>query len=402
VKTRRVGPESASSGSGSPDPDQQARPQDDPRLRRPVSRRQVILLSSVAGALVLGLVGGWLLSGLFTSPAQHDANASPPPAGPIVAEVGHGDLADTVSFDVSISRENHQVVPLTPAQGVSVVTNQPQSPGAEVAAGSVVLEVNGRPVFAMPGSFPFYRNLMPGDQGPDVLQLQQGLVAAGIPVNADGRFGSGTVSAVRTLYRNAGYTTASTASQSPDGQATSVLSIPAAELAVVAALPAFLSTSPGISTPIGEDSSLTFDQGKLVGVGAVPVGVVARLQTELDAVIRAGTSDVESVISSIGEVDEESGLATVIVVPTGEGLADDQIGQSLVAVVTVSLAATNSLIVPSIAVSPQGGADPIVLKQTPTGFVEVKVREVAQLSGQSAVEPLDGNALKEGDFVRVN
>src|SRR5882757_1125988 len=69
------------------------------------------------------------------------------------------------------------------------------SVGATIAAGHSVYEVDGRPVIAIQGSRPFWRDLQVGiDDGPDVQQLEKALVAFGYGahVTVDDHFTSAT------------------------------------------------------------------------------------------------------------------------------------------------------------------------------------------------------------------
>ncbi|MFJ2847531.1 peptidoglycan-binding protein [Streptomyces griseofuscus] len=73
--------------------------------------------------------------------------------------------------------------------------------------GRSLLEVSGRPVIALQGTLPVYRDLKPGTEGNDVAQLQKALATTGHPVTGDrtGFFGPGTKSALNTLYHSIGY-----------------------------------------------------------------------------------------------------------------------------------------------------------------------------------------------------
>ncbi|GAB3992798.1 hypothetical protein GCM10029992_02830 [Glycomyces albus] len=76
-------------------------------------------------------------------------------------------------------------------------------------AGTVLLEVSGRPMIALPGDVPAYRDLVEGDSGPDVEQLQQALAwIYGTPVTGD--FDDRTASDLEKLYDNLGYEPATT------------------------------------------------------------------------------------------------------------------------------------------------------------------------------------------------
>ncbi|MDX2294422.1 MULTISPECIES: peptidoglycan-binding protein [Streptomyces] len=105
-----------------------------------------------------------------------------------------------------------QAVDLVPAgagtEGSSaVVTKLPVASGQVVQAGTVLLEVSGRPVFALKGQVPVYRDLKPGAKGDDVAQLQRALDDLGHNASADetGYFGSATKKALAAFYEQIGY-----------------------------------------------------------------------------------------------------------------------------------------------------------------------------------------------------
>ncbi|MEU8216061.1 hypothetical protein AB0C47_09865 [Micromonospora taraxaci] len=85
-----------------------------------------------------------------------------------------------------------------------VVTDAPVRVGDKIDAGDVIVEISGRPVIVLPGRFPAYRDLAPGDAGPDVRQLQAALgIRYGTPVT--GAFDERTERDLRRLYQRAGY-----------------------------------------------------------------------------------------------------------------------------------------------------------------------------------------------------
>jgi multidrug efflux pump subunit AcrA (membrane-fusion protein) len=111
-----------------------------------------------------------------------------------------------------------QLTPLLPQHGETlraVVTKLPVSNGELLVAGRVLVEISGRPVFALPGQFPAYRDLKPGATGPDVLQLQRALRGLGFRTGTDkdGTFGAGTAAALTALYTAHGYTPLSAQSE---------------------------------------------------------------------------------------------------------------------------------------------------------------------------------------------
>lgn len=66
------------------------------------------------------------------------------------------------------------------------------APGEQIEAGSEVVRIDGRPMVAVEGEWPFWRALKVGVAGSDVEQLQRILAAAGLQPDGDGRFAEAT------------------------------------------------------------------------------------------------------------------------------------------------------------------------------------------------------------------
>jgi hypothetical protein len=105
-----------------------------------------------------------------------------------------------------------QSVEITPGGGAAdggspTVSKLPLKAGDQVRAGRLLVEVSGRPVIALQGTVPLYRDLKPGAQGSDVGRLQDALQRLGHSTSPDnrGRFGEGTKTAVTALYDALGY-----------------------------------------------------------------------------------------------------------------------------------------------------------------------------------------------------
>ncbi len=93
--------------------------------------------------------------------------------------------------------------PMPPGDTAEVVTTLPTSAGAEVQPGQAVAAFDGRPLLVLPSRLAMYRDLKPGDTGPDVSAIQAALWVAGhpIPSSEAGRFGPDTQSAVARRRR---------------------------------------------------------------------------------------------------------------------------------------------------------------------------------------------------------
>ncbi|MER7702942.1 peptidoglycan-binding protein [Kitasatospora sp. NPDC097605] len=177
---------------------------------RGVRRRRRALVLVVAAAVALA-GGGVAASTMIKSPAQAAADSEPPAPDVLTAAVEKRVLTDSVVIRGQVSAG--QSVDVAPAGGGGttgakpVVTKLPAKVGDQVQAGQSVLEVAGRPVFALHGDLPVYRDLKPGATGQDVKQLQQALKELGFGSDGDpeGSYGAGTKEAVKNFYAARGY-----------------------------------------------------------------------------------------------------------------------------------------------------------------------------------------------------
>ena len=80
--------------------------------------------------------------------------------------------------------------------------------GDTVRNGEQLAEIDGEPLFVLTGTVPAWRDLAPGESGPDVAELQKALASLGYYDNGDtpGYFGSATEDAVSLYYEHLGYT----------------------------------------------------------------------------------------------------------------------------------------------------------------------------------------------------
>ncbi|MFC9594972.1 peptidoglycan-binding protein [Streptomyces sp. NPDC056944] len=169
-------------------------------------RRWLALIA--AGAV--GLTGaGFGASLLIKSPAQAAADSRPPAPSVITAPVEFRALASSVILrGTVVAGQSVEITPGGTTEGGSpTVSKLPLKAGDEVRAGRLLVEISGRPVIALQGTVPLYRDLKPGAQGSDVGRLQDALHRLGHSTSPDnrGRFGEGTKSAVTALYDALGY-----------------------------------------------------------------------------------------------------------------------------------------------------------------------------------------------------
>lgn len=163
----------------------------------------------LAGVAVVSLVAGLGLSRLIVNPAEAAARTAAPEAGPITVPVENRELSNDVTIrgDVVFDDAVDLRVETAELGERAVITGQVPEVGATLDAGSVALEIAGRPVLVLPGTLPTYRTLRIGVSGPDVLQLKAALGALGIgagDATAD-TYDQATADGVAELYRRAGY-----------------------------------------------------------------------------------------------------------------------------------------------------------------------------------------------------
>ncbi|KQV21762.1 hypothetical protein ASE03_15845 [Kitasatospora sp. Root187] len=151
--------------------------------------------------------GGLSASAWVKSPQERAAEAAAPSPSVLTAAVERRVLRQSVVLRGEVvAGQSFEVTPNAKGGGKSVVTAVRVKAGDPVASGSVLLEVGGRPLIALPGAKPAFRDLRPGYTGDDVRQLQSALKSLGYdPGEANGVFGSGTKTALTRLFSAVGY-----------------------------------------------------------------------------------------------------------------------------------------------------------------------------------------------------
>jgi hypothetical protein len=176
----------------------------------------------VSGVLALALLGAtgtaWYFADQARTPAQRAEETAEPDDSVITVRVDQDQLIETLEFDAELNRTGDFQVqaPAAPEGAATALASKiPVKTGDEVKAGTVLLEVSGRPMIALEGAVPAYRDLQEGDTGPDVEQLQLALQQIyGTPKT--GTFDSRTASDVKKLYDHAGYDHAVESEEVPD------------------------------------------------------------------------------------------------------------------------------------------------------------------------------------------
>ena len=184
-----------------------------------LARRRRALLGVGIAAALLG-VGGVIGASFVKSPQQLAADTAAPPRTVTTAAVVSQILTSSVQMrGVVYPATEYDVYPSAPASSAGAGTGTGTGSAVyisklEVAAGDTITngrrlaEIDGEPLFALRGTVPAWRDLTPGESGPDVSELQQALAALGYYGGGDtpGYFGSSTGYAVSLYYEHLGYT----------------------------------------------------------------------------------------------------------------------------------------------------------------------------------------------------
>jgi len=140
--------------------------------------------------MVLVVGGGasaWVL-------ASRDATATTS-AAPATTAARRATLTQTVDASFTLAEQN--TVKLASATA-GTVTSVSLTKGKTIKALAKVATIDGKAIYAIPTTYPLYRNLSSGDEGSDVKALEAALNAAGYdPGDVDGTFDSDTVTALK-------------------------------------------------------------------------------------------------------------------------------------------------------------------------------------------------------------
>ncbi|WP_282204358.1 peptidoglycan-binding domain-containing protein [Kitasatospora fiedleri] len=412
-------------------------------------RRRRVLAALVAAAVVTG--GAGVAAGtVLKSPAQVAAETQAPPADVLTASVEHRVVADTLITRGTVSPAvSVEVGGTGAAAGAAraVVTKVEVEQGQTIRFGSVLFEVSGRPVFALQGKIPAYRDLRAGMTGDDVAQLQKALAAVGYPVAPDGSgtFGSGTERAVESFYRSIGYrpiraaddkapggstAAGSTGGRVPAGgtgaagggvpgaagaeQESGPVVLPASELVYLAGAPA---RAGAVAAKVGDaptDKLMSVSMGALAVRGEVtarqrgmlrPGQQVEILDEGTGAAVAGKVASVADVptAAKAGAAEAQPGSSTYTVkIAPEQPLAPESAGRDVRLTITSASSSGKVLAVPAAALSTGSDGRVSVGVRAGAGAVRrVEVRVGASGGGFVEVSPVGGGQLTAGARVVV-
>jgi peptidoglycan hydrolase-like protein with peptidoglycan-binding domain len=186
----------------------------------------------VAGGAALLAIGGLIGASFVKSPQQIAADTAAPPATATTAKVVSQVLTSSVQMrGVVYPGTQYDVYPSAPesdsstadtgstgasaggsaaggSSGSVYISRLEVSDGHTISNGEQLAEVDGEPLFALAGRVPAWRDITPGESGPDVTELQKALAALGYYAGGDtpGLYGVATEDAVAVYYEHLGYT----------------------------------------------------------------------------------------------------------------------------------------------------------------------------------------------------
>lgn len=400
------------------------------------SRRKWIWLAAIVVA-VLGVAGLQRLAGDAVGTSLDEDFEQmvfvPVEAGRLTARV--------VTRGSVISRDPTAVLVAPSSPDRDPVLTMVPSVGASVTEGDVLYELAGRPVFALQGAIPAYRDVGPGDAGDDVEGLQAALERLGLYAGPlDGDYGQATASALEKLYTTRGYEPTQpppelleeleallqqradladvalagdivpgpdSAFAELDRQIASVWRAQGTpfvrrEFAYVPGLPSVVQTvdqSVGTITQPGS-TLLTVSSGLVaVEVAFLEAGFEQFLGRDAEVNLDAGSSTPAHGVVTGQDVDE-NGEPTLII--SSDALTVDHLGRN-VRVSIVDRALTEvTLLAPVSAIITTGNGRSHVDKKLPDGtVVRVEVMTVEEADGTVALRPRDLDQLTAGDLVRL-
>ncbi len=202
------------------------------RTTRFFTRSRLAVLSLVLPLLGVGAALGFVIRGQIGTTGPESLAQG----GPLVVSLEERVLSQTTVINARLIATGLAVPAPVVENAGTIVTGLPLTEGEIVEPGDVLAVVSDRPVFALVGSIPAYRDLKPGNVGSDVEQLNNGLFQLGLRRDAGAdTFDEATQAAVATLYQRAGLSAPTTLDDFDESRAALLQEADSAEAAVSAA-----------------------------------------------------------------------------------------------------------------------------------------------------------------------
>jgi peptidoglycan hydrolase-like protein with peptidoglycan-binding domain len=291
----------------------------------------VLLGVGIAAALLAG--GGLIGASFVKSPQQLAADTAPPPDTVTTATVVSQVLTSSVQMRGQVyPSTEYDVYANAPTSSTGADSGSPSSAGGsssagevyisklEVAAGDTITngeqlaEIDGEPLFALTGPVPAWRDLTPGESGPDVTELQKALASLGYYDGGDtaGYFGSATEDAVSAYYEHLGYSAPTSGG------------VPAADVVFLPSLPA---TVVAVNGAAGEQPGQPFlelaPRGSLALTGELPPAYAGQVKSGLKVTIYDEVTGIHAAgtVADLGTATFNAPAGTVVDIGGGPGSA---------------------------------------------------------------------------------
>ncbi|MGO3796928.1 MAG: peptidoglycan-binding protein [Pauljensenia sp.] len=160
-------------------------------------RKPWVVVGSILAVVVMLSVAFWAGRVVAVGGSAEEAQSDQL----VTVTVSEQEIGRAFTLNVTVTQDQ---VPLAANLLTGVVTTV--SDAAEFHQGDALYAVAGTPVRVVKGSTPFYRDLVVGERGIDVAQLEQALVDLGYLGTADEVFDSWTESAVKAWQKDLGTT----------------------------------------------------------------------------------------------------------------------------------------------------------------------------------------------------
>lgn len=396
-----------------------------PHKKSVYSRRRWVLVAIITLALI-SAGGGYLAGRLTQSPAQVAAKTAPPPANMLTAKVQQGPITSGLVMRGTVSAVGaFDVAAKAPEKVITEITLKP---GDTVNNGSVIAELNGRPLIAITGDVSLYRDLPPGATGKDVRRFQQALGTLTRGVRVTGTVDDQTQQALRRVYKARKYpaptielppepqppepqppaqaqprenpTDSAPPAPAPARTGTPVLM---AEFVSIPALPATILTAHNQLGPQPEGPLVTLATNNLTTTSVIPKHAEGTIDVGQQVTLlneRTGKTRPASV-TELGEHKSEQGQTQqTAIISTTETLPLDWNGLDIRVSLTEAAAKPDALHVPTSAIITDANSVTKVIVVTDTERREVPVTLGATGAGRTQITPV-GGSLVAGDDVLV-
>jgi putative peptidoglycan binding protein len=170
--------------------------------------KRTIALAAALGFAAALAAGAWVAGSHIESPADAAARTAPPTPSPILVPIEQRVLSSNIVTRGKARFGLPRPVSIPPSSlkpTAGLIATLPLR-NTQIGEGGVLFTASGRPVFALRGNIPAYRDLAPGISGDDVRQLEHSLMRMGLdPGPLDGTYDQQTSAAVAKLYKLRGW-----------------------------------------------------------------------------------------------------------------------------------------------------------------------------------------------------